>query len=262
MKKYKIYKLVDPRIQDEEDPKRVRYIGWTNKKLYDRLGNHMTEARHDVTQQHTHKNRWINSLLKQGLKPEIQLVDETDNPEEIKLMEIKYIKQFKDGGFLLTNATLGGDGMLGRIVPDEQKALFEKAIDVYSKNGEFLGTVKSQKECEKQFGVDSGKVSNVCTGKRKSTRNLVFRFTGEPFDKYETKSMKGKNQKNRIPVYKVDINDNILEEYSSIAECAEKENINKSTLESYLRLDKYDSRGKRRICKGQYFIKKIQSNPT
>ena len=90
----------------------------------------------------------------------------------------------------------------------------------------------------------------VCNGKRKSTGNLVFRFKGDSFDKYETKSMKGKNQKNRIPIYKVDINDNILKEYSSIAECAEKENINKSTLESYLQLDKYDSRGKRRICKG------------
>ena len=55
----------------------------------------MTEARHDVTQQHTHKNRWINSLLKLNLKPEIQLVDETDDPNEIKLMEIKYIKQFE-----------------------------------------------------------------------------------------------------------------------------------------------------------------------
>jgi hypothetical protein len=50
----------------------------------------MTEARHDITQQHTHKNRWINSLLKLNLKPEIQLVDETDDPNEIKLMEIKY----------------------------------------------------------------------------------------------------------------------------------------------------------------------------
>lgn len=262
MKKYKIYKLVDPRIQDEEDSKRVRYIGWTNKKLSDRLSNHITEARHDNTQQHTHKNRWINSLLKQNLKPEIQLVDETDNPEEIKLMEIKYIKQFKDGGFLLTNATLGGDGMLGRIVPDEQKALFEKAIDVYSKAGEFIVTLKSQKECEKQFGVDGGKVSMVCNGKRKSTGNLIFRFKGDPFDKYETKSMKGKNQANKIPVYKVDLNGNILEEYSSIAECAEKENINNTTLKSYLSLDMYDSRGKRRICKGRYFIKKIQSNPT
>ena len=77
------------------------------------------------------------------------------------------------------------------------------------------------------------------------------------FDKYETKSMKGKNQANKIPVYKVDLNGNILEEYSSIAECAEKENINNTTLKSYLSLDMYDSRGKRRICKGRYFIKKI-----
>lgn len=262
MKKYKIYKLIDPRIQDEEDSKRVRYIGWTNKELSARLSNHITEAKHDITQQHTHKNRWINNLLKENLRPIIQLVDETDDPNEIKLMEIKYIKQFKDGGFLLTNATLGGDGMLGRVVSDEQKALFEKAIDVYTKTGEFIGTIKSQKECEKQFGVDSTKVSMVCNGKRKSTGNLVFRFKGDPFDKYETKSMKGKNSPNKIAVYKVDLDDNILEEYSSIAECAEKENINKATLKSYLSLDKYDSRGKRRICKGQYFIKKIQSNPT
>lgn len=217
----------------------------------------MTEARHDVTQQHTHKNRWINSLLKLNLKPEIQLVDETDDPNEIKLMEIKYIKQFKDGGFLLTNATLGGDGMLGRVVPDEQKALFEKAVDIYSKTGEFLGTIKSQKECEKQLGITSSKISLVCNGKQKSAGNLVFRFKGEPFDKYETKSMKGKNNPNKIAVYKVDINDNILEEYESIAECAERENINKATLKSYLSLDKYDSRGKRRICKGRYFTKKI-----
>ena len=262
MKKYKIYKLVDPRIQDEEDSKRVRYIGWTNKKLSDRLSNHLTEARHDITQQHTHKNRWINSLLNQNLKPEIQLVDETDDPNEIKLMEIKYIKQFKDGGFLLTNATLGGDGMLGRVVSDEQKALFEKAVDVYSRTGEFLGTFKSQKECEKQFGIDSSRISVICNGKEKTAHNLVFRFKGDPFDKYETKSMRGKNSPNKIAVYKVDLNDNILEEYSSIGECAEKEGINKSTLKSYLNLDKYDTRGKRRICKGRYFIKKIQSNLT
>ena len=69
--------------------------------------------------------------------------------------------------------------------------------------------------------------------------------------------MKGKNNPNKIAVYKVDINDNILEEYESIAECAERENINKATLKSYLSLDKYDSRGKRRICKGRYFTKKI-----
>lgn len=262
MKKYKIYKLVDPRIIDENDPKKVRYIGWTNKKLSDRLSNHVTEAKHDATQQHTHKNRWINCLLKLNLRPEIQFVDDTDDPEEIKNMEIKYIQQFKDGGFLLTNATKGGDGMLGRVVPDEQKAQFEKAIDVYSKTGELLYTFKSQMECEKQLGVKSEKVSMVCNGKRKSTGNYVFRFKGDPFDKYETKSMKGKNSPLKIQIQKTTADGMvILETYPSISECAQQENINKSTLQSYLKLDPFDSKGNRRMCKGRYFTKKIQSNP-
>ena len=74
-------------------------------------------------------------------------------------MEIKYIALYAAKGCKLTNATRGGDGQLGRKVPDEQKAKFEKAVDVYDRQGNFLITVKSQKECELKFGADSAKVS-------------------------------------------------------------------------------------------------------
>lgn len=260
MKQYKIYRLVDPTISSDDEKNRIRYIGWTNKRLSDRLSNHVTEARHDKSQQHTHKNRWINKLLNLGIRPEIELVDDTDNPDEIKQMEIKYIALYAKKGCKLTNATKGGDGQLGRIVSDEQKALFEKAIDVYDKQGNFLRTIKSQKECEIQLGVNSAKVSQVCNGIRKTTGNLVFRFHGEPFDKYDITSMKGKNQKTKIPVLQITENGEIIKEYPSINECALSENIDVGTLRSHLSLSEFKKNGKRRQCKGKFFIKKIQSS--
>lgn len=49
MKQYKIYRLVDPTKNSENISEYVRYIGWTNKKLSDRLSNHITEAKHDIS---------------------------------------------------------------------------------------------------------------------------------------------------------------------------------------------------------------------
>ena len=259
MHKYKIYRLVDPTVSPDDKKKYIRYIGWTNKTLSSRLSNHLTEARHDITQQHTHKNRWINKLLKENLTPKIELVDSTDDPNLIKQMEIFYIKKYKDGGALLTNATLGGDGQLGRIVTDEQKAKFEKEIDIYSRSGEFIETLKSQAECSKKFGVNSAKVSLVCNGKRKSTGNLVFRFHGDPFNKYDTVSRKGKNSPLKIRVLQILEDGTPIKEYESIGECAREENISLATLKSYLSETEFTLKGKRRICKGKYFIKKIQS---
>ena len=184
-------------------------------------------------------------------------MDDTDNPDKIREMEIKYIAIYAARGCKLTNATKGGDGQLGRVVSDEQKALFEKAIDVYDKQGNYLNTFKSQKECELQLGVSSSKVSQICNGIRKTSKNLVFRFKGEPFDKYDITSNRGKNQKNKIPVLQITENGTIIKEYPSINECAAEENIEVNTLRSHLKLSEFRKNGDRRQCKGKYFIKKI-----
>lgn len=173
-------------------------------------------------------------------------------------MEIYYIDYYKNElNCNLTNATKGGDGQLGRVVPDSQKALFEKAVDVYTKEGEFIETIKSLAECAKIYGGDSGKISMVCNGKRKTSKNRVFRFHGDPFNKYEVKSNKGKNQSNKIAIYKIDINGNILEEYDSIATAAKSNDIKICTMQSYFRESEFKKNGDRRQCGGKYFIKKI-----
>lgn len=160
-------------------------------------------------------------------------------------------------GCNLTNATKGGDGQLGRVVPDSQKSLFEKSVDIYTKEGEFVDTIKSLTECAKIYNTDSGKISMVCNGKRKTTRNMVFRFHGDPFNKYEVRSNKGKNQKSKITVYQIDIDGNILNEYPSIAEAARTNHISSAAMQSYFRESEFKLDGQRRQCGGKYFIKKI-----
>lgn len=135
--------------------------------------------------------------------------------------------------------------------------MFEKAIDVYDKQGHYLNTYKSQKECELQLGVNSSKVSQVCNGIRKTTGNLVFRFKGDPFDKFDIRSMKGKNQKNKKAVLQITEDGDIIKEYPSIRECAIEESIDVGTLRSHLSLSEFKRNGKRRQCKGKYYILKI-----
>ena len=58
----------------------------------------------------THKRNWINSLKKQGLKPDIILLhDNVYNLDKILELEIKYIKEYKENGSSLTNSTNGGE---------------------------------------------------------------------------------------------------------------------------------------------------------
>ena len=163
-------------------------------------------------------------------------MDETEDGSKILEMEIYYISYYKNElNCNLTNATKGGDGQLGRVIPDSQKVLFEKSVDVYTKSGEFVVTIKSLTECAKIYNTDSGKISMVCNGKRKSSKNMVFRFHNDPFNKYEVCSNKGKNQKNKVVVYQIDSLGVILEEYSSITEAASLNKISKSALQSYFR---------------------------
>ena len=255
MGKIKLYQLIDPNINENDMFNRVRYIGWTSKSLIYRLSIHINDTKSDMTQKHTYKNRWIQSLLNINSKPEIELILESDSEEEIKLLEIKYIKEYKELGYKLTNTTFGGDGQLGRVVPDSQKALFEKSVDVYSKDGIYLNSIKSITEAAKLYNTNSGKVSNVCNGIRKTSKGYVFRFSGEPFDKYEVKSNKGKNSKLKIKIYEIDVNNNILKEFDSIGECARIENLSLSHLKMCIK-NPFKKNGQRRSCSDRFFIKK------
>lgn len=57
MGKMRLYQLIDPTVDENDVFNRIKYIGWTSKSLTYRLSKHITEAKSDMSQKHTYKNR-------------------------------------------------------------------------------------------------------------------------------------------------------------------------------------------------------------
>jgi len=81
----------------------IRYIGQTTN-ISQRYSAHCSRSK---IVKNTHKNNWIKQLLKQGLKPELEVIDFVDDTTANDA-EIYWISQLKCWGFKLTNVTEGG----------------------------------------------------------------------------------------------------------------------------------------------------------
>ena len=106
----KFYSLSDPRTPDD-----IRYIGKTKQNINRRLEQHISAAK-KCAKDENYKNyncNWINSLLKEGIRPIINELDSFecgDYSTDWVIYEKYWISQFKSWGFSLTNLTDGGDG--------------------------------------------------------------------------------------------------------------------------------------------------------
>ena len=95
-----IYGLIDPRSNE------VRYIGKSANPT-ERLATHVREAR----QGHVlHSRRWIDGLLKSGMRPDLWVIDRASTHSDANELERFWIASFRLMGANLTNRTDGGDG--------------------------------------------------------------------------------------------------------------------------------------------------------
>lgn len=97
--KTNIYTLIDSTTGQ------IRYVGKTND-LKRRLRAHCNPARFKKT----HKFNWIKKLREQGLKPQIQLLEEVDM-SKWKEREQWWISTLREQGCDLTNCGEGGEGL-------------------------------------------------------------------------------------------------------------------------------------------------------
>lgn len=95
-----IYGLIDPRTNE------CRYVGKA-KDAVKRGYLHVCESQ---LRPKTYKNHWIKSLLREGQRPEMVILEET-TPANWKEAEIFWISYLRFLGARLTNATSGGDGV-------------------------------------------------------------------------------------------------------------------------------------------------------
>lgn len=112
-----VYGLFDPRqFQDWND---CRYIGQTSTSLNKRLGRHVGAARTE-SKRHTYVNRWIGSLLDEGVRPQIILFDSAFLGD-LDDLETWWIATGRALGWNLTNYQSGGRNNMLR--PDARAKL-------------------------------------------------------------------------------------------------------------------------------------------
>lgn len=95
---YKIYWLSDPETGE------MRYVGKTKQTLQKRYYYHC----HPDGK--SHNTKWINSLLKKSLRPNINVLQTLSSEDDMNMAEVYWIAYFKSVGCRLTNECIGGRG--------------------------------------------------------------------------------------------------------------------------------------------------------
>lgn len=119
-----IYALLD-------EHNNIRYIGKSNNVKH-RFNIHLKEAK----KKRTHKEKWINSMLENNIKPNYIILDECLSSDWI-LFEQYWIDQTKAWGFSLTNGTSGGEGsngFKGKTHSNETKNKIRNKLKLYYNN--------------------------------------------------------------------------------------------------------------------------------
>lgn len=90
----------------------LRYVGKTEKSLEKRLEQHLVAARGGRDK--SYRAKWIRSLLRQGIRLELRVVQIIECAlEEANEAERYWIDYFRKAGCRLVNQTSGGDGISG-----------------------------------------------------------------------------------------------------------------------------------------------------
>ncbi len=99
----------------------TRYVGKTVNLLKQRLSEHLHDKRLN------HRCNWIQSLIRQGLEPVIELIEVVPAGEDWQTRERYWIAYYREQGCDLTNATDGGEGLTGYAPSEETRKKLSQA---------------------------------------------------------------------------------------------------------------------------------------
>lgn len=111
-----IYTLADPTTGE------IRYVGKAID-LAARFHGHFYEN-HQTSK--SHKANWIKSLKDRGLKPVMEVLEQTTD-DDWQESERFWIESLRQLGFKLTNLTVGGDGIT-RMLPEVREKIRQKKL--------------------------------------------------------------------------------------------------------------------------------------
>lgn len=163
-----IYALNDPRTG------LMRYIGKADNPQTRFYKHIFTLGTKD------HRGTWLRSLLREGLKPELQILLEI--PQEAwKRIERQFIKTYRSLGFDLVNGTEGGEGLVGYKASLETRekmriSHFGKKMSVKTlakRSAAQRGLKRSVEFCEKMSALMRGNKSRLGKSHSNKTREKM-----------------------------------------------------------------------------------------
>jgi hypothetical protein len=254
MKKYTIYKLIDP------TDNRIRYVGMTKNKLSIRLSSHCHDKRGK-----SHKINWIQSLVRKGLKPTISIIEENIlTLEEADMKEVFWISKLLKEGHNLTNTEMGGYSKKGISdstklkISENSKKRFEKEeerqklrisnkryedskteeqkindilvqnskrVTQYDLDMNKISEFLSIGDAQRKTNIERGNISKCCNLKVISAGGYIWRYEGDTQVRYR-KKRKTKS------VLQFDLDGNFIKKFNSVKEAANELEINGAGINS------------------------------
>lgn len=178
--KVNIYALVDPLTL------KIRYIGRTKCSLKKRLAEHISKAK--SLRDKTHKENWINSLLKINSKPYIRLLTVVEGWDYSHEFEINLIDKYKNR---LLNHNDKGKGCLKQVSEDQRLRISntlkeyykyneiqtKTKVYVYNYDGSFFKEFNSIKEASISLNIYHGTISKHLTKVSKTPNRIKMQFS-------------------------------------------------------------------------------------
>lgn len=193
----------------------IRYLGKTNN-IKKRYNKHINESIKSTT---SHKKAWTNSLLKQNLKPTIEILDILGKNTNWQFQEQYWISQLKTWGFNLTNSTNGGEGVnIGNIPWNKGSKGLIKSNNTSFEKGNMIG-----KETRFVGGNIIGEATRFEKGH--NTWNKGVACSDETKNKISIAN-KGKVSKRRKTILQYDLDGIFIKEYESVTQAEKETNIN------------------------------------
>ena len=195
---YKITNLINEKV----------YIGQTTTTIDHRWGQHKTYR--------NKRNHLYSALDKYGIDnfkiEEISHYTRNTKEKLIQILnkkEIYYIAKYNstnpDFGY---NISIGGNSNIGTCMAF--------AVDAYNLNGELIRLYESTTDAANDLKICITEVQKCCKGKALVVaKKYVFRYKGEPFDKYDLY-----HYKRSTFVYQFDLDGNFIKRYDNYTQAA------------------------------------------
>jgi len=152
---------------------KIRYVG-KSRNLKQRFKNHINKCR----DKNTHKRNWINKLIKDGLKPIMEMIEETNN-DNWKEREKYWIKYYTDKGCKLVNHTEGGDGLTFGNQTSFKKGDGNKKVISLKTNGNIFKIFPSIKDANLYFDLNGGNLGGTLNKSRKTCKGYIWLYYEE-----------------------------------------------------------------------------------